>query len=74
MEMINLLKNYGIDPVIYYFFSFIQKNTSKDSENYNEIVNLYTIKLKLLLENFESISSGGSNKEIKKIYNLIQSN
>jgi hypothetical protein len=73
MEIIGLLKNYGIDPVIYYFFSFIQKNTSKDSENYNEIVNLYTIKLKLLIENFETVSSGGSGSEIKKIYNLIQS-
>jgi hypothetical protein len=74
MEIINLLKIFGIDPVIYYFFSFIQKNTSKDSENYNELVNLYTIKLKLLFENFESISSGGSNQEIKKIYTLIHSN
>lgn len=50
LEFINLLKLYGIDPVIFYLKKFLKNNQASDTTHHNEMINLYIIKLKLLQE------------------------
>jgi hypothetical protein len=50
LEFINLLKLYGIDPVIFYLKKFLRNNEASDTQHHNEMINLYIIKLKLLQE------------------------
>jgi hypothetical protein len=62
LDFINLLKTYGIDPVIYYLKHFI-KNSNENSTHHNEMINLYTIKLKLLIETMEKEMNDNPNKK-----------
>ena len=45
-DFINILKPYGLDPIIYYFGKFSSLQGGKTESN--EIINLYSIKIKLL--------------------------
>jgi len=81
MDFINLLKINGIDPVIHYLkkFLIISDTGNEDVAHHNEMINLYTIKLKLLLEVVEketkqSENSIISNSEIKSSINVSNMN
>jgi hypothetical protein len=64
LEFINLLKLYGIDPVIFYLKKFLKNNKASDTSHHNEMINLYIIKLKLLQEALEKESP--SHSEIRE--------
>jgi hypothetical protein len=53
IDFINLLNGFGIDPVIYYLKTFIKNNPNDNPSHHNEMINLYIIKMKLLVEALE---------------------
>ena len=66
-EFINLLKNYGIDAVIHYFKKLLKSSNSMNPEHYNEMSNLYILKLKLLFEEQEKEMSMSNRRSLLEI-------
>ena len=52
-EFLDILKPFGIDAVIYYLKFILGNNKIEDASHQNEIINLYTLKLKLLYESLQ---------------------
>ena len=69
-SFIDLLKPYGLDPIIYYFGKFTSLQGGKTESN--EIINLYSIKIKLLdQENKTKEKEGKFNNEIEETRNKL---
>ena len=64
-SFIDLLKPYGLDPIIYYFGKFTSLEGGKAESN--EIINLYSIKIKLLSQENESKDKEKEGKFIQEI-------
>jgi hypothetical protein len=71
IDLINLLNGFGIDPVIYYLKIFIKSNPHDNPSHHNEMINLYIIKIKLLLETLEKETSN-TIKWNKKILSKLR--
>jgi len=52
-DFLEILKPFGIDAVIYYLKFILGNNKVEEPTHQNEIINLYTLKLKLLYESLE---------------------
>ncbi len=52
-DFLEILKPFGIDAVIYYLKYILGNNKIEDPTHQNEIINLYTLKLKLLYESLQ---------------------
>lgn len=52
-DFLEILKSFGIDAVIYYLKFILGNNKIEEPTHQNEIINLYTLKLKLLYESLE---------------------
>jgi hypothetical protein len=69
LEFINLLKLFGIDPVIFYLKIFLKNNQDSNTMHHNEMINLYTIKLKLLQEALErEVEQSGKNSASNSLF------
>jgi len=69
-SFIELMKPYGLDPIIYYFGKFSSLYGGKTESN--EIINLYSIKIKLLdQENKTKEKEGKFKKEIEETSNQL---
>jgi hypothetical protein len=69
-SFIDILKPYGLDPIIYYFSKFSSLQGGKTESN--EIINLYSIKIKLLdQENKTKEKEGKFKDEIEEIRNQL---
>ena len=69
-SFIDLLKPYGLDPIIYYFGKFTSLQGGKTESN--EIINLYSIKIKLLSQENESKEKEGKfTQEIEETRNKL---
>lgn len=61
LDFINLLKLFGIDPVIFYIKKFLKNKDACNALHHNEMINLYTIKIKLLQEAIEKEAGSNNN-------------
>ena len=52
-DFLEILKPFGIDALIYYLKFILGNNKVEEPTHQNEIINLYTLKLKLLYESLE---------------------
>lgn len=75
-DFLDILKPFGIDSVIYYLKFILGNNKIEEPTHQNEIINLYTLKLKLLYESLEKEDPliSDYNEHFKDCKNKIKSN